>query len=197
MDKEIVIKLHSSFEDMVRKYPDTGTEFWCARDLQMLLGYVQWRSFAAVIDKAITACQKAGYRKWARRYLDNEDYQTVKAADIRRNPHKYVLVLNFMDLQELTDLKPKAGSPYIHSSSTPWSKPLEIEDSILRNWLGLFGIAYHQIHASGHAAEPYLQEMIESMQPGCVIPIHTEKPALFKVFGTKTIIPEEGKAIKF
>ena len=61
MDKDIVVRLHTSFEDMVRKYPDTGTEFWCARDLQMLLGYAQWRSFAAVIDKAITACEKAGY----------------------------------------------------------------------------------------------------------------------------------------
>jgi DNA-damage-inducible protein D len=61
MDKEIVVRYHTSFEDMVRKFPDTGTEYWCARDLQMLLGYSQWRSFAAVIDKAITACQNAGY----------------------------------------------------------------------------------------------------------------------------------------
>ncbi|MCG2658620.1 MAG: MBL fold metallo-hydrolase [Kiritimatiellae bacterium] len=137
------------------------------------------------------------YRKWARHYLDNDDYQTVKAADIKRNPHKYVLVLNFMDLQELTDLEPRAGSHYIHSSSTPWSKPLEIEDSILRNWLGLYGIEYHQIHASGHAASPYLQEMIASMKPGCVIPIHTEKPKLFEAFKKKTFIPKEGKAIKF
>jgi DNA-damage-inducible protein D len=61
MDKEIVIKLHASFEDMVQKYPDTGTEFWCARDLQMLLGYAKWENFAKVVDKAITACQTAGY----------------------------------------------------------------------------------------------------------------------------------------
>lgn len=61
MDKEIVTKLHASFEDMVQKHPVTGTEFWCARDLQMLLGYSQWRNFAVVIDKAITACQTAGY----------------------------------------------------------------------------------------------------------------------------------------
>ncbi|MFC1461367.1 hypothetical protein ACFLQR_02520 [Verrucomicrobiota bacterium] len=137
------------------------------------------------------------YRIWARRYLDKDDYQTVKAADMRKNPDKYLLVLNFMDLQELTDLEPKAGSHYIHSSSTPWSKPLEIQDSILHNWLGLYGVGYHQIHASGHAASPYLQEMIESMDPGCVIPIHTQKPELFKAFGKKTIVPEEGKAIKF
>jgi len=61
MDKEIVVRLHSSFEDMVRTHPDTSTEFWCARDLQMLLGYTQWKNFSKVIDKAITACQTAGY----------------------------------------------------------------------------------------------------------------------------------------
>jgi DNA-damage-inducible protein D len=61
MDKKIVVQLHASFEDMVQKNPQTGTEFWCARDLQMLLGYSQWRNFGAVIDKAITACQNAGY----------------------------------------------------------------------------------------------------------------------------------------
>ncbi|KUG22581.1 dna-damage-inducible protein d [hydrocarbon metagenome] len=61
MDKNIIVKLHSSFEDMVQVNPDTGIEFWCARDLQMLLGYSQWRNFAAVIDRAITACETAGY----------------------------------------------------------------------------------------------------------------------------------------
>ncbi|HAU36261.1 MAG TPA: hypothetical protein DCX07_00905 [Phycisphaerales bacterium] len=60
MDKEIIVRLHSSFEDMVRKHADSGVEYWCARDLQMLLGYAQWRTFAAVIDKAITACQNSG-----------------------------------------------------------------------------------------------------------------------------------------
>ena len=61
MDKEIVIRLHSSFEAMVQTFPGTDTEFWCARDLQLLLGYAQWKNFAKVVDKAITACVNAGY----------------------------------------------------------------------------------------------------------------------------------------
>jgi len=61
MDRDIVVKLRSSFEAMVQKHPDTGTEYWCARDLQMLLGYAQWRSFEAVIEKAILSCNNAGY----------------------------------------------------------------------------------------------------------------------------------------
>jgi len=60
MDKEIVVRLHASFEDMVQQFPDTGTEFWCARDLQMLLGYAKWENFAKVINKAISACESSG-----------------------------------------------------------------------------------------------------------------------------------------
>lgn len=61
MDKELVIRLHARFEDIVRTFPETDTEFWCARDLQELLGYTNWRNFSKVIDKAITSCQNAGY----------------------------------------------------------------------------------------------------------------------------------------
>jgi hypothetical protein len=35
---------------------ETGIEFWCARDLQVLLGYANWENFAKVIEKAKTAC---------------------------------------------------------------------------------------------------------------------------------------------
>jgi len=60
MDREIVGRLHSSFEAMLRKDPDSDTEFWCARDLQLLLGYARWENFAKVVDKAITACENSG-----------------------------------------------------------------------------------------------------------------------------------------
>lgn len=61
MDKEIVVRLHSSFEEMARKDIEGGPEYWLARDLQLLLGYAQWRTFADVIDKAMTACEKSGF----------------------------------------------------------------------------------------------------------------------------------------
>ena len=61
MDKQIVVRLHSSFEDMMQKDSDTGTEFWNARDLQMLLGYARWENFAKVIEKAITACENSSH----------------------------------------------------------------------------------------------------------------------------------------
>ena len=61
MDKEIVVRLHAAFEDTVRRHDESQVEYWCARDLQVLLGYGHWRTFAAVVDKAITACENSGY----------------------------------------------------------------------------------------------------------------------------------------
>jgi DNA-damage-inducible protein D len=37
-----------------------GVECWSARELQVLLGYSQWRNFVHTIDKAKEACQNAG-----------------------------------------------------------------------------------------------------------------------------------------
>ncbi|MBS0408230.1 MAG: DNA damage-inducible protein D [Proteobacteria bacterium] len=59
MKKELIQKLHQSFEGCAHR-SDAGVEFWLARELQELLGYTQWRNFEAVIDKAKTACEKAG-----------------------------------------------------------------------------------------------------------------------------------------
>jgi DNA-damage-inducible protein D len=61
MDKDVVVRLHASFESMIQQDTETGTEFWCARDLQMLLGYARWENFLKVIVKAKTACENSGH----------------------------------------------------------------------------------------------------------------------------------------
>ncbi|HOX68518.1 MAG TPA: DNA damage-inducible protein D [Burkholderiaceae bacterium] len=60
MKKEIIVRLHASFEELVQT-DETGDEYWLARDLQELLGYAKWENFAKVIERAMTACQGAGY----------------------------------------------------------------------------------------------------------------------------------------
>ncbi len=58
MKKELIQRLHKNFEDCAQQ--NDGVEFWLARELQVLLGYTQWRNFEAVMDKAKIACEKAG-----------------------------------------------------------------------------------------------------------------------------------------
>jgi len=61
MKKEVIVRLHSNFEEMVQTEAETGAEFWFARDIQQLLGYARWENFVKVIDKAKTSCTTAGY----------------------------------------------------------------------------------------------------------------------------------------
>ncbi|MBU4399888.1 MAG: DNA damage-inducible protein D [Planctomycetes bacterium] len=61
MKKELVVQLHTSFEQLVHREEESGVEFWLARDLQVVLGYQTWRSFEQVVEKAVTACKNAGY----------------------------------------------------------------------------------------------------------------------------------------
>jgi DNA-damage-inducible protein D len=58
MKKEIIEKLHTSFEDVAHEHE--GVDFWYGRDLQVLLGYEDWKNFVKVIEKAKIACQNAG-----------------------------------------------------------------------------------------------------------------------------------------
>jgi len=59
MKSEIVQRLHKNFEDYVQV--KDGVEFWFARDLQILLGYTQWRNFLRVIEKAQEACKNSNH----------------------------------------------------------------------------------------------------------------------------------------
>src|SRR3989339_401942 len=58
MKKELILTLQKSFEDYAHQ--EGGVEFWFARDLQKLLGYIEWRKFLGVIEKAKEACKKSG-----------------------------------------------------------------------------------------------------------------------------------------
>ena len=58
-DKLSFILDRNSFEDL-KKINQYTAEYWCARDLQPLLGYGQWRRFEQAIDRAITSCKESG-----------------------------------------------------------------------------------------------------------------------------------------
>ena len=60
MKTEEIEDLFAQFESIVCDY--NGVECWSARELYKLLGYVQWRNFLAIVDKAKTACENAGMK---------------------------------------------------------------------------------------------------------------------------------------
>lgn len=59
MEKKLILSLSKNFEDFA--YNEEGVDFWFARDLQKLLGYVEWRKFLGVIEKAKEACKNSKF----------------------------------------------------------------------------------------------------------------------------------------
>ncbi len=58
MEKATIIKLNKSFEESA--YEQDGLEYWLARELQVLLGYTDWRNFLNAIEKAKESCKTTG-----------------------------------------------------------------------------------------------------------------------------------------
>lgn len=48
-----------TFEE-IKHFTDEGIEFWYAREMQLVLEYVQWRNFIKVIERAKEACNNSG-----------------------------------------------------------------------------------------------------------------------------------------
>lgn len=59
-EKSKLIELKEKFDSIINTEEKENIEFWYARDLQIQLGYTQWRNFLEVINKAMISCESAG-----------------------------------------------------------------------------------------------------------------------------------------
>ena len=59
-EKSKLIELKEKFDSIINTEEKDNIEFWYARDLQIQLGYTQWRNFLEVINKAMISCKSAG-----------------------------------------------------------------------------------------------------------------------------------------
>ncbi len=55
----LVAKEYKCFED-IKKVRADGSEYWCARDLAVVLDYTKWENFHKVIKRAMIACKNSG-----------------------------------------------------------------------------------------------------------------------------------------
>lgn len=119
----------------------------------------------------------------------------IIAEDIAKNPSRYMVVLNFYYFNMLVDLKPYNGT-YVHSLSEPFNEEMEISYERMHNWLKHFDTRFVQSHCSGHINGSDLYELIETVKPKIVFPIHTEHPEMFKKLSMQTNLVEEGELYK-
>jgi DNA-damage-inducible protein D len=57
MDKAKIVSLKEKFDTIVQTIENEQVEFWYARELMPLLGYVRWENFEVAINRAIESCK--------------------------------------------------------------------------------------------------------------------------------------------
>ncbi len=126
----------------------------------------------------------------------------TKASDIKKAPDKYFLHIDYYRFKNLLDLDPPKGSIYIRAQCEPFDPEMELSEKRMINWLKHFRInqknSYrpYQIHASGHASGKEILDLIENVKPKNLIPVHTEKPQLFRNKTRRVTRSKPGATIK-
>ncbi len=176
-DRKLVISLKQAYllelmKDSKYKYPTINDKH--IRIFIPKKGWGIWKD-----QRFPEEIQLQDFDYWERSLLSHK--HTVSWKEVSENQSEFILRNDIFELKELIDIKPKKGSSYIRSIVEPFDPEMEIEFERLKNWLKHFNLLpIHQIHCSGHANQIDLKKIIEVIAPKKVIPIHTEKPEIFK-----------------
>ncbi len=87
---------------------------------------------------------------------------------------------------------------FVRAQCEPFNPKMELSQERMERWLKHFNINAkndwkpYQIHASGHASGPEIQEMINKIKPKLLVPVHTEKPELFRNPAGEVHSPKKG-----
>ncbi|MCX8150268.1 MAG: MBL fold metallo-hydrolase [Candidatus Bathyarchaeota archaeon] len=127
---------------------------------------------------------KTSTYKWETELIDKLKgaHKIFDVFEASRQQCKLVLGLSFYDFEELVQLKPQAGSCYILSACEPFNEEMELDFERLLNWLQHYGLPQYHIHVSGHIMPLQLKQVLKTISPKQIFPIHTEKASLFARF---------------
>lgn len=113
------------------------------------------------------------------------------AAEISKDPSKYLCAFGYFGFGALIDMKPPPGSLYIHSASEPYNEEMTLSQERVDNWLEKFQMERYQIHCSGHARGRDLFQVVKEIDAKVLYPIHTEHPERFVRATTKMTVVQE------
>ena len=137
------------------------------------------------LPKVLDASENiAVFRRSKKRYYDWEEAvmdkaKTIASEELREQQDKFVVAFSMPDFKELVDIRPKAGSVFVLSTSEPFNEEQEFEFERLQNWLDHFGLPMYHIHCSGHIMPSELKTNIQRIKPRKLFPIHTDHPGLY------------------
>jgi ribonuclease J len=102
--------------------------------------------------------------------------------DILRSPENYILIQDPIDFLEIIRREARWGKDVVEkaivllTNPEPMDMAREEEERVLASWLYRLGVQIYRIRVSGHYYPHELREIITSLKPNKLIPIHTEAP---------------------
>lgn len=129
---------------------------------------------------------------WMKYVMSGEwDDKWVSPLEIRSSPKNYLLAFSLFDMPNLMDIKPDGGL-FLYSSTEAFNEDMRLDVQVLLNWLSRYNFevvglsldgssvsVQHGFHASGHASQEDIIDLVETISPELVIPVHTENSGWF------------------
>jgi ribonuclease J len=141
---------------------------------------------------------KVAPRDWEKDLRQRWRSKTVSPEQVSRTPGQYILAYSLWDLNDLPDLENIEGGAYLFSNSKAYDDEQKADLERLRAWVNWLGLTLYgdpederaiKLHASGHASARELVELVRTIKPKMLIPIHIEEPGWWKKQLQNTDIP--------
>ena len=84
MDKKKIIALKDSFDSIVQSVEKEHVEYWYARDIMFLLGYIKWENFEFAVNRAMESCQNAGCK------IEDHFLHIVKMVEVGKGAQRQI-----------------------------------------------------------------------------------------------------------
>lgn len=138
----------------------------------------------------------SGESGWETRLAEVPYIQRITLNEIAQDPGAFLLAFGFYELNRLLDLRLLLGSQpeglYIFSQSYIGDEEQMLDLKALLNWLSSLNFRLlpeelaklpddpsrldNPFHASGHASEDVLVQVVKRIEPSALLPVHTEVP---------------------
>ncbi|MFA5312693.1 MAG: MBL fold metallo-hydrolase RNA specificity domain-containing protein [Methanomassiliicoccales archaeon] len=162
--------------------------------------------------------QRHGYESCA---LSAHEGSVITLQQVCDSQNDHIICFSQYDMPHLLDVKPRGGL-YLYSGSGSFDEEQDHDFERLDNWIRKFGMRRagfdmvermsHRgepimvpeftpgFHASGHASKEVLKQLVETIRPEYLIPVHTQNPRFFVeniscVPSENILLPEDGKSM--
>ena len=114
---------------------------------------------------------------WFDALARHSSHRIYPAEHLTKRPGKYVLIFRKLWMGDLEQAQCLEGACLIHSQ---WEGYLSEPDfKGIDDWRQRHGMAFHQVHTSGHASTADLKRLAIALSPRVLVPIHSAAPEQF------------------